>query len=344
MKGRVYIQLFGRLAVVIALFFVLNQLYLWLYWERDVDIHSNTLENLWMHEQADIIYFGESSNFYQEHPDTPKIRISDFLNRQLPQLNVEAVDNAGLDASNFLHIMRYIEEKQGVKALVVTLNLRSFGPTWIYDKNYNYLRKADALIDEGPALWNRFRLALKDYGYLTEVERMEKMREAKNKPYEVFDSFRFESMAQWNQHVANGSILREDGSWDMEKISLASHYIKNFAFEIEPENNPRIADFDQIVSFARANNYPLYFHLMSENVREAQKLVGPELVAMMTYNKQLLVNRYEKQGAIVVDNFLTVPEMEFRDRIFPTEHYSNKGKIRCARVLADSILQSKLLP
>lgn len=329
-----------RILAVVLVFALANFIYSKTLWFSDVDQYSDTLENLWPHqESSDIIYFGESSNFYQEHPDTPKVRISDHLNRMIPELVIEEVDNAGLWASNYLHIMRHIPKNSKVKAIIVTMNLRSFGPTWQYDENSNYLKQADELIKPRPKLLNRFMIAVKAFNYIEPKQLVELKNQAWQQPLQFEFELKHQSLYNWNKAMANGGHLRDDGSWNMEKINLSCHYIKNFAFDIDPESNPRINDFDEIVKYAKKRGWKLYFHLLSDNVEECGQLVGEDLVKIMEYNIDFLVNRYHEpnSGVMVINNLRTVPNSEFRDRIFPTEHYNNNGKRLCAKTLAEQI-------
>ncbi|MBI1184813.1 hypothetical protein GC194_11100 [bacterium] len=328
-----------RLSFLVLLWAGLNYIYGNTLWYNDIDQHADTLENLWPEEDSsDIIYFGESSNFYQEHPDTPKVRISNYLDRMLP-LRVGTVDNAGLVASNYLHIMQHIPQKSKVKAVVVTMNLRSFGPTWMYDQNSNYLKMADEMIAQGPKLLNRFFIALKTYDYIAPEELDEIRITAWKKPLEFPFALPYSNLYEWNAGLGNGGILREDGSWDMDKIPVACHFVKNYAFTIDLQQNPRIRDFNEIVAYAQQRGWKLYLHLLSENYEEAEKLVGASLVNIMEYNADLLIERYNhpEQNVWVVNNFKTVPNSDFRDRTFPTEHYNNRGKRRCAKKLAEVI-------
>ncbi|MFY0674906.1 MAG: hypothetical protein JXQ87_16015 [Bacteroidia bacterium] len=331
-----------RILAVLLVFALANFIYSKTLWFSDVDQYSDTLENLWPHQDiSDIIYFGESSNFYQEHPDTPKVRISDHLNRMIPELVIEEVDNAGLWASNYLHIMRHIPKDSKVKAIVVTMNLRSFGPTWQYDKNSNYLKQADELIKPRPKLLNRFMIALKAFDYIEPKQLVEKKNEAWEQNLHFEFDLKYKSLFEWNKAMANGGHLRPDGGWDMERINLSCHYIKNFAFKIDVEHNPRIHDFDKIVAYAKERGWKLYFHLLSDNLEEADELVGNGLTNIMYCNFELLVKRYHKpeNDVEVINNAATVPNSEFRDRSFPTEHYSNDGKRLCAKTLAQKIKQ-----
>lgn len=331
-------QIGKKLVLLAVVFVVLNAIYGATLWFYDVDIHSDTLENLWPNEiESDILYFGESSNFYTEHPDTPKVRISDQLNRMIPELRIHHVDNAGLVASNYLHIMRHIPKDSEVKAIVVTLNMRSMGPTWMYDRNSNYLKKADELIKPRPKLLNRFFVALKTYDYLNETERKGLLEQAWKQPIQVDHELPYPNLDAWNKGMGNGGILREDGSWDMDKIPLACHHIKNFAFTIDLENNPRVQEFDEMVRLAKERGWLLAFHILSVNIEETEMLVGDALTTIMEENVAQLVKRYEEKGVLVINNLHTVPESEFRDRAVPVEHYNNYGKKLCAKVLRDEI-------
>ncbi|MGB0430032.1 MAG: hypothetical protein ACPGLV_06125 [Bacteroidia bacterium] len=329
-----------RIFALGLVFALVNFIYSKTLWFSDVDQYSDTLENLWPHQDfSDIIYFGESSNFYQEHPDTPKVRISDYLNRMIPELVIEEVDNAGLWASNYLHIMRHIPKSSKVKAIVVTMNLRSFGPTWQYDENSNYLKQADELIKPRPKLLNRFMIALKAFDYIEPKQLVELKNEAWKVPLKFDFQLPYLSPYKWNKGMANGGHLTPEGKWDRDKISLSCHYIKNFAFNINVDENPRIRDFDAIVAYAKKRGWKLYFHLLSDNIEEAELLVGEPLTKIMGHNVSFLLNRYHnpEENVVVINNFTTVPNSEFRDRTFPTEHYNNNGKRLCAKSIAEII-------
>ena len=336
----------SRVLALTALLVVLNFVYGKTLWFKDIDAHSDTLENLWPYQDSsDYLYFGESSNFYHEHIDSPKIRISDWVDRLIPKKKVGFVDNAGLVAGNYLHIMRHIPDDSKVEGLIVTMNLRSFGPTWIYSDNFNYLHKANEMIKMRPKLFNRFLVALKAYENLSDEVRSQLKYEQGLTPY----SFDFEtpskSLEDWNWDISHSGPHRfENGEWDHEKIGLACHHVKNFGFEIDLKSNPRIKEFDEIVQFAKERGFKLAFHILSENVEESKELVGDELIQIINHNVAILENRYNIENILVINNLTTVPEKEFRDRTFPTEHYSNTGKKLCAIKVAKQIESNWLTP
>ena len=141
-------------------------------------------------------------------------------------------------------------------------------------------------------------------------------------------------MGLW--HVAGRIFLKPDGSWDLDKIILACHYIKTYAFNINA-NNPRIRDFDYINDWCQQNKIPLYLNLLAENVHYADSLVGKELVFLMKKNRDYLVNRYNKNNCHVIDNLELVPGKEFTDQTWTTEHYGYKGRMIIAKSLSESL-------
>lgn len=339
MKALRYI--FIRLGLLATIIFASNALYKRIFYLDDVNKFNPTLHNLWINEPgSDIIYFGESSNFHLEKPEAKKVRISDYVQELMPNQKVVAVDNAGLDASNYLQIIRNIPSTSKVHTIIVTMNLRSFGFSWILGENYNFSNRSNVMAGLRPAIINRWLVALKYYDHLTKRERSSLLAQRKTNDHFSFPfKTQYPSLKTWNNAIGNGSWLKDDGSWDMPKIGLASHYVKNFAFQIDANTNPRIHDFDAISNWASKRNVKLVYHLLSDNIEEAKNLVGPELEEVMRYNVDLLVQRYHNGvDHFVVNNLDLVPDSMFVDRHFPTEHYTNKGKKMCAEKLADCLL------
>ena len=122
----------------------------------------------------------------------------------------------------------------------------------------------------------------------------------------------------------------------LDKIILACHYIKGYAFNLD-ENNPRIKDFDEISDWCEKQHIPLYLNLMAENVQYADSLVGKELVFLMRENRNYLVKRYNKNNCKVIDNLELVNGKNFIDQTWTTEHYDYLGRMLVARNLADTL-------
>jgi hypothetical protein len=122
----------------------------------------------------------------------------------------------------------------------------------------------------------------------------------------------------------------------MEKIQLACHFIKAYAFNLD-ESNARIKDFDAIKEWCSKNNVKLDLNLMAENTEYADSLVGKELVFLMRENRDYLVKRYNGRNCVVVDNLEAVRGKDFIDQNWTTEHYVLRGRMKIAKNLADSI-------
>ena len=304
-------------------------------YQTDLDTYSPILENLKEAETENkILYFGESSNSTYAETDSCRKKISQFTADFFPSLTLEAVDH-----DNYKTVLENISKNSQVETVIVTMNLRNFDAGWRYSGLETALQKSMVLIDPRfPPIINRIRLSFKDYEIKSQEEWDKKKKIAWKTERLTFPfPFPYNNAEEWNRALAKGFFLLEDGSWDNSKIQLACNFVKNYAFQIDTVKNPRIKDYDEMVSYSQKYGLHLVFNLMAENTQRTQELVGDELVWLMRQNRDLLVKRYNKGNTIVVDNLETLADSCFIDRSWPTEHYNETGRKTIARNLADSL-------
>jgi hypothetical protein len=189
-----------------------------------------------------------------------------------------------------------------------------------------------------PPIINRFLLSLNAFDHKSEKEYEEQMLEQWKRDQLKFPyPFKYKNVREWDSGMANGGHLNDDGSWNTAKIDLACHYIKAYAFQIDTLTNPRIKDFDEIVSICKGKNLNIVFNLLSENVQYADSLVGKDLIYLMRQNRDLLVKRYTQKGVLVIDNLEAVNGQDFVDQHWTTEHYKEKGRKIVAKNLAEGL-------
>ena len=287
---------------------------------------------------TDIFYFAESSNFNTREDDSIKNSISEITNFFYPKLKITAINKPASHAGIFKKWLTQINLKEHKpKAIVVTLNLRSFDAAWIHSKLETPLQESMVLAQPYPNLINRFLLSLQAFDNKTEKQREKEMLNEWENTQLIFPfPFKYKTVKEWDNSMANGSYLNADGSWDNNKIELACHYVKSYAFNIK-ESNPRIKDYDEIINWCNINEVPLYLNLLAENIEYADSLVGKELVFLIKENRDFLVKRYSKNNCIVVDNLELVRGKEFTDQTWTTEHYGYKGRMVIAKNLAIAI-------
>jgi hypothetical protein len=287
---------------------------------------------------SDMFYFGESSNFTKRDDDSTKLAIADLANLFYPGLKITGVNHSATHAGMYRYWINQIDlEHQKPKALIITLNLRSFDAAWIHSRLETPLQVSIALLKPYPPLVNRFLLSLNAFDNKTEQQREQLMLEEwETKKLEFPFDFKYKTVRDWDNAMANGGYKNPDGSWNMEKIQLACHYIKAYAFNIR-DDNPRVKDFDFIADWCYKNKINLYLNLMAENIQYADSLVGKELVFLMKNNRDYLVKRYNKNNCVVVDNLELVEGKEFIDQKWTTEHYGYKGRMAIAGNLADKL-------
>ncbi len=270
---------------------------------------------------ADILYLGESSNHTYGLDDTDTAWISHLLGRHFPEKHVADMTHDASHAEVYYLLLKNLRQDCPIGTVVVTMNLRSFSPGWIYSPLETALQKRMVMLRPRPPLLNRAALSFKAYDIKTEQQRYEQMGH------------------YWEGHPLPGhpSVPRWADSLTADVDPIAGIFVRNFAFTIDTLHNPRVRDFDRIVRLAEQRGWHLVFNLLPEDTEWADSLVGPDLTTLMRANAQLLEQRYARMGATVVNNLEAVPDSLFRDRDWTTEHFLYRGRQIVADRLADAL-------
>jgi hypothetical protein len=334
----IFLKLSIRLVLVLILLLLFNEIYKRYFWKDDLDSESPLLLDLQRFEDsADVIYFGESSNFsYNPYKDSLQDRISDFISYYYPGLKFGTINSGAIHAGLYLPLIQQIKEGSRVKTIIVTLNMRTFNQDVIFGEDEAALQKQNVMYKPRPPLLNRLFMTLNFYDD----------RDAKERDRLMWKAWTFDTLKSDIVEFPYPTIKRwcevekfplPEGGEDMKKRELADHYIKSYAFQIKTDKNPRIADFDKIVAIAKKKDLNLVFNLLAENTEYADSLVGKNLIWLMKTNRDLLVKRYSKLGVTVVDNLEIVPGWDYTDQHWTTEHYGQYGRQLIAVNVSDSL-------
>ena len=318
---------------------LLNWLYSNWFFEKDLRKYSDIVELSWqvVDDSCRIIYLGESSNSHFGDEEANHWKISDFTSDCFPNVKMGDLTHAASHAQTYYYLLKHIPKSSSVETVVVTMNLRSFGPSWIYSRLETALRKQLVLLQDWPPLVNRFLLAFKAYPLKTEEEWSELVYwHRRHDPLHFPYDFPVDNNYDWDQGMGWYGVRDAEGHRDQEMTELACHYIKGYAFQITDEN-PRVKDFDAIVELCHERGWNLVFNLMAENVDKARRLVGDDLLFLIKRNRDYLLNRYgDMEGVTVVDNLFLVRDVNFIDQDWTTEHYYEEGR----RIIAEHLSQT----
>lgn len=325
-----------RLTLLVVLITLLNLVYNFTFYKKDLkEISPEIVQLNQTQEETDVYYFGESSNITYKPGDSTQKSISELSALFYPQIRFTNINKYATHAGIYRYWLYQLNtQKKLPEAVIITLNLRSFDAAWRHSKLETPLQQSLIMGSPLPNLLNRFLLSLQAFDSKTEKERERDMlKEWKTVALRFPQPFKYKTVREWDDAMANGGYLNSDGSWNTKKITLACHYIKGYAFNLD-EKNQRVRDLDAIYDWCFKNKVSLYFNLMAENVQYADSLVGKELVFLMRQNRDYLVKRYNKENCVVVDNLEAVSGKHFIDQNWTTEHYDDRGRMRIAKNLA----------
>lgn len=122
---------------------------------------------------------------------------------------------------------------------------------------------------------------------------------------------------------------------------VADAYIKEFAFVLN-EQNERIQDLDAIVALCRKKNVALIYHLLPATRDYAQYMFGNTLLQYMDHNARFLVERYERMGVTIIDNYRNSNSVQYTDQWYPTEHMNGTLRRNIAKSIAAKLSETTL--
>ena len=309
-----------RLVVGAAVFFVANIWYVssGLYKKERVKFSpvAGKLDSAFLY--GDVVYLGESSNTsFNPWTDTFGYSVSEFLQMYLPQNRVRGVSHDGYHVglfSQMLGLMPGHWTDSARKTVVITVNMRSFGPSAMFNGNEASNQQEAIFYSHRTALLNRVFVSLHHYDSRDARE----MERAKTQWFRTKD-LRLDNSTNgrhygithgdgglksdgevWYYHNTVKWWLRDlqrqftpvSGDADLTRVMpMAEAYLKEFAFLLD-EENPRVQALDAIVEKCKREQVNVVFVLLMPNFDHAHRLFGAELTQLMDYNMDFLRKRF----------------------------------------------------
>jgi len=308
-----------RLAVGAAVFFVANIWYVssGLYKKERVKFSpvAGKLDSAFLY--GDVVYLGESSNTsFNPWTDTFGYSVSEFLQMYLPQNRVRGVSHDGYHVGLFSQMLGLMPEHwtdSARKTVVITVNMRSFGPSAMFNGNEASNQQEAIFYSHRTALLKRVFVSLHHYDSRDARE----MERAKTQWFRTKDlrlnggagnhygnthgdggmvskgeEFFYHSTVKWWLRDLQRQYAPVSGDADLARVMpMAEAYLKEFAFLLD-EENPRVRALDAIVSKCKREQVNVVFVLLMPNYDHANRLFGEELTQLMDYNMDFLRNRF----------------------------------------------------
>ena len=193
-----------------------------------------------------------------------------MLDSLLSNKKVATISETSFHAKMYAAILSNIPENSTIKTVIVTMNLRSFSAQVLHTFPNNSINQRLIMLNNNyPPLLNRFFLIFKKAkSYNGDELNALKMKDWKNNQLKLAS---FNTLYEWETAYENGEYINFDNNWTTQKKEKGVAHITNYAFQIDTKNNPRIHDFDHIVTIAKKRNWKLIFHLLPENTKTSKQ-------------------------------------------------------------------------
>lgn len=367
-----------RLAVGVLVFFVANIWYVSSGLRNEERLKfspvAGKLDSAFL--SGDVVYLGESSNTsFNPWTDTFGYSVSEFLQMYLPQNRVRGVSHDGYHVglfSQMLGLMPAHWSDSSRKTVVITVNMRSFGPSAMFNGNEASNQQEAIFYSHRMALLNRVFVSLHHYDSRDARE----MERAKTQWFRTKDLrlnggagnhygnthgdgglkpegevWYYHNTVKWWLRDLQRQFAPVSGDADLARVMpMAEAYLKEFAFLLD-EENPRVQALDAIVEKCKREQVNVVFVLLMPNYDHANRLFGEELTQLMDYNMDFLRKRFAgwekeyKQGNFKV-GYVDVPRAygdwaggeHYTDQWYPTEHVDAHIRQFIAKKTAEKIL------
>lgn len=326
---------------------------------------------------GDVVYMGESSNTsFNPWTDTLGYSVSEFLQMYLPQNRVRGVSHDGYHVglfSQMLGLMPAHWADSASKTVVITVNMRSFGPSAMFNGNEASNQQEAIFYQDRLALLNRVYVSLHHYDNrdAREMERAKtqwfrtkdlRLKGDLGRHYGLTHSggdmlsqggeYYYHNTVKWWLRDLQRQFAPVSGDADLARVMpMAEAYLKEFAFLLD-EQNLRVQALDAIVAKCKREQVNVVFVLLMPNFDHANRLFGKELVDLMNYNMDFLRKRFEEwskqynKGAFHL-GYVDVQGaygdwaggQHYTDQWYPTEHVDAHIRQFIAQKTAQKILE-----
>lgn len=271
-----------------------------------------------------VLYFGESSNFTYALSDSCKLSIAKLISTKCLPNTLGEITKGAIHSGTFEKLIKRIDNNSSIETIIVTVNLRSFGINWIESDLETNLSRAEIFYGNDFPVFKKLKLSFKMYDNVENFKRKNTIRyHYKHDKFQTIN-FPYKTIRDWDKFIYSYGIKNKKNEKDKYLTELACHFVKNYAFSLT-EENPRIKNLDEIVSYCSQRKIKIIFHILPENIDKARFFFGSNLTSVMKNNVTFLINRY-KHKSTVVNNFELLRNKNFIDTLWPTEHYNFEGR------------------
>lgn len=333
-SSKITTKILGRIAFL-GFIAVLS---IWIYnhyiWPLDRKENAYFLEELTnSKDTCDLIYIGESSNLWH-HPDSGDIReISKMIEHRSGRKTLN-LSKSAYHIGIYKPIFEHFETLHKLKDVVLTVNLRTFGPPCIHSGLETSLQKDRIFYANEMPFIKKMRAVFSLYDNTDEKTREQSMwKHWSNDTLMLAQKqLKYYTVKNW---CSIPKFLDSAGIEDMNRRILADHYVKAYGFNVNT-NNPRIKDLDALVRRVDTSRYNLHLLILSENTQWADSLAGADLANLIRENRDFIVQRYSNKysNVHIIDNLESVPPRYFGEKHWTTEHYFWQGR----SIIANSII------
>jgi hypothetical protein len=275
---------------------------------------------------TDVVLIGDSVMDFIAGTDRDRLSLAQQVREGLRGCTAVDLSRSAYHPEIFEPVVTFVSRDPATRPrlVVVPLNLRAFGNSWIMHPAYRFEELRRLLVHDNPGYTLAHR-ALAGFKWYDGVEGSQE--EYDRAP--AYDGDRvIATLGEMNRRVLSG-----DSSPDGHRARMNAAFLLRYAQRIGPLD-PRVGAVVRLARTLRARGVAALFYVTPVDHETAAAFAGPALRDRIAGNAQVLVDALAKEGVVARDWSLAIGASGFSWRLYPNEHLNEAGR----RALAGLII------
>ncbi len=272
-------------------------------------------------KKAQVIYFGDSSNYQTSPRDPYKRSIDQWIQNYTPQYRLGSMAHAGYASDVFLAHAHYLLKKRPLpKAIIVPINLGSFGPVWERNPQFQF-NEEKLILSENPLAYVFYR-PLKIFKYTDRISQEEFEMTPVYKGRQLIGMVKDFYNEDYQKHVTEQKI----------KNRMAFRYM----YALDPQHR-KVKALVEIARLMKKHHIQPIFYVGAIDWETGERHWPDEFLSQVQENVSLLNSQLREENITFVDLSTRLGDEAFIDGDYPQEHINEEGRRLVAKEISDTL-------
>jgi len=270
----------------------------------------------YLKQQVEVLYFGDSTNWYSPKGETDRRSVSKMLKQMLPRYKIGSVAHAAFQMDVYAAYCQYIVRlAKCPKIIIIPVNMRSFSPQWDLEPLYQF-EKEKAFLEGG-------------------------LRRAFYTPLRVFQ-YKFSEISR--EQYLDTPVFKGDAKiGTLRKMrGMKKQLILRYLYPLTPEHR-KLASLRRIAGLLSRRGIKAIFYITPIDHETGEAYLPGEFERYLARNTRFIHEQLMGSSHRLLDlsQDLSAAHFAWKSKGGPNEHLNRDGRQYVAAMLAKELSKLK---